>query len=66
VKEDRYPVVKWCTSSVSSVDRSEGEVLGREKELWRRTGLAQLGEPPGERTSIMPEREQDVRIICIV
>ena len=63
VKEDCYLIVKRCTSSVG---RSEEEVLGREKELWRRIGLAQLGELPGKRTSIVPGREQDVRTICII
>lgn len=49
VKEDCCLIAKWCTSSV---DRSEEEVLGREKELWRRIGLAQLGELLGKRTNI--------------
>jgi len=54
VKEDCYLIVKRCTGSV---DKSEEEVLGREKELWRRIGLAQLGELPGKKTSIVPGRE---------
>ena len=55
MKEDYYLIMKWCTNSM---ERSEEEALGREKELWRRIGLAQLGELPG--------REQNVRAICIV
>lgn len=54
VKEDCYLIVKQYTSSV---DRSEEEALGMEKELWRRIGLAQLGELPGKRRSIVPRKE---------
>jgi hypothetical protein len=52
VKEGCYLIVKQYTSSV---DRSE-EALGME-ELWRRIGLAQLGELPGKRRSIVPGKE---------
>lgn len=63
MKEDCCLIMKWCTNSM---ERSEKEALEREKELWRRIGLAQLGELPGKRASIVPGRGQDVRTIYII